>query len=112
MMRLASAPLGGLRRVVALESAVPLLAVAAVAIGTGFGVSAMYATMQLAHPLACCRWVAERVASATGPGAVAVSRRLARCDLRTCGPLITARLLSRYSAHYCYDRLLACLTSV
>ena len=51
MMRLAGAPLGGLRRVVALESAVPLLAVAAVAIGTGFGVSAMYATMQLAHPL-------------------------------------------------------------
>jgi ABC-type branched-subunit amino acid transport system ATPase component len=51
MMRLAGAPLGGLRRVIALESAVPLLAVAVVAIGTGFGVSAMYATMQLAHPL-------------------------------------------------------------
>jgi hypothetical protein len=51
MLRLAGAPLGGLRRMVALESAVPLLAVAAVAIGTGFGVSAMYATMQLAHPL-------------------------------------------------------------
>jgi hypothetical protein len=50
-MRLAGAPLGGLQRVVALESAVPLLAVAAVAIGTGFGVSAMYATTQLAHPL-------------------------------------------------------------
>jgi predicted lysophospholipase L1 biosynthesis ABC-type transport system permease subunit len=51
MMRLAGAPLGGLQRVVALESAVPLLAVAAVAIGTGFGVSAMYATIQLAHSL-------------------------------------------------------------
>ena len=51
MMRLAGAPLGGLQRVIALESAVPLLAVAAVAIGTGFGVSAMYATTQLAHPL-------------------------------------------------------------
>jgi hypothetical protein len=51
MMRLAGAPLGGLQRVIALESAVPLLAVAVVAIGTGFGVSAMYATMQLAHPL-------------------------------------------------------------
>jgi hypothetical protein len=51
MMRLADAPLGGLRRVIALESAVPLLSVAAVAIGTGFGVSAMYATMQLTHPL-------------------------------------------------------------
>ena len=51
MMRLAGAPLSGLQQVIALESAVPLLAVAAVAIGTGFGVSAMYATMQLAHPL-------------------------------------------------------------
>jgi len=51
MMRLAGARLGGLQRVVALEGAVPLLAVAAVAIGTGFGVSAMYATTQLAHPL-------------------------------------------------------------
>ena len=40
--------------------------------------------------LACCRWVAERAAAATGPGAVAVSRRLARCDLRTGGPLIPA----------------------
>jgi hypothetical protein len=39
-----------LRRVVALESAVPLLAVAAVAIGTGFGASAMFATVQLAPP--------------------------------------------------------------
>ncbi len=51
MMRLAGAPLGGLQRVVVLESAVPLLAVASIAIGTGFGVSAMYATTQLAHPL-------------------------------------------------------------
>ena len=51
MLRLTGAPLGGLRRVVALESAVPLLAVAAVAIGVGFGVSAMYVTTQVAHPL-------------------------------------------------------------
>jgi hypothetical protein len=36
-----------LRRVIARESAVPLLAVAAVAIGTGFGASAMYATMEM-----------------------------------------------------------------
>ncbi|MGH3151344.1 MAG: FtsX-like permease family protein [Streptosporangiaceae bacterium] len=50
MLRLTGARLGMLRRVVVLESAVPLLAVAAVAIGTGFGVSAMYAAteMQLA----------------------------------------------------------------
>ena len=36
---------------VALESAVPLLAVATVAIGTGFSASAMFATVQLQHPL-------------------------------------------------------------
>ncbi len=36
---------------VALESAVPLLAVAVVAIGVGFAASAMFATMQLQHPL-------------------------------------------------------------
>ena len=51
MLRLTGVPLGMLQRVVALESAVPLLAVAAVAIGAGLGVSAMYATTQLAHPL-------------------------------------------------------------
>ena len=37
LLRLTGARLAMLRRVVALESAVPLLAVAAVAIGTGFG---------------------------------------------------------------------------
>jgi hypothetical protein len=40
-----------LRRVVALESTVPLLAVAAVAIGVGFGASAMYASAQMQHSL-------------------------------------------------------------
>jgi len=50
LLRLTGARLGMLRRVVILESAVPLLAVAAVAIGIGFGASAMYAAteMQLA----------------------------------------------------------------
>jgi len=50
LLRLTGARLGMLRRVVVLESAVPLLAVAAVAIGIGFGASAMYAAteMQLA----------------------------------------------------------------
>jgi hypothetical protein len=43
LLRLAGARLSTLRRVVALEGAVPLLAVAAVAIGTGFGAAAMYA---------------------------------------------------------------------
>ena len=51
MMRLAGAPFGLLARVIALESAVPLVAVAVVAIGIGFGVSAMYAATQLGHPL-------------------------------------------------------------
>jgi hypothetical protein len=44
LLRLTGARLAMLRRVVALESAVPLLAVAAVAIGTGFGAAAMYAS--------------------------------------------------------------------
>ncbi len=47
LLRLTGARLGMLRRVIALESAVPLLAVAVVAIGTGFGASAMYATMEM-----------------------------------------------------------------
>ena len=45
LLRLTGARLSMLRRVVALESAVPLLAVAAVAIGTGFGAAAEYASV-------------------------------------------------------------------
>jgi FtsX-like permease family len=45
-LRLTGARLATLRRVVALEGAVPLLAVAAVAIGTGFGAAAMNASLQ------------------------------------------------------------------
>ncbi len=51
LLRLTGARLGMLRRVVALESAVPLLAVAVVSIGAGFGAAAMFATVQLEHPL-------------------------------------------------------------
>ena len=51
LLRLTGARLGMLRRVVALESAVPLLAVAVVSIGAGFGASAMFASVQLQHPL-------------------------------------------------------------
>jgi hypothetical protein len=51
MLRLAGARLATLRRVVALESAVPLLAVAAIAIGTGFGATAMYASLEMQHPM-------------------------------------------------------------
>jgi hypothetical protein len=51
MLRLSGARLATLRRVVALESAVPLLAVAAVAIGTGFAATAMYASLAMRHPM-------------------------------------------------------------
>jgi hypothetical protein len=47
LLRLTGARLAMLRHVITLESAVPLLAVAAVAIGTGFGASAMYATIEM-----------------------------------------------------------------
>jgi hypothetical protein len=51
LLRLTGARLATLRRVVALEGAVPLLAVAAVAIGTGFGAAAMYAFEAQNHPM-------------------------------------------------------------
>ncbi len=51
LLRLTGARLAMLRRVVALETAVPLLAVAAVSIGVGFGASAMFASLQLQHAL-------------------------------------------------------------
>ena len=51
LLRLTGARLAMLRRVVGLESAVPLLAVAAVAIGTGFGAAAMYASLEMQHPM-------------------------------------------------------------
>ena len=47
LLRLTGARLGLLRRVIVLESAVPLLAVAAVAIGIGFGAAAMYAALEM-----------------------------------------------------------------
>jgi hypothetical protein len=47
LLRLTGARLTMLRHVIVLESAVPLLAVAAVAIGAGFGASAMYAAMEM-----------------------------------------------------------------
>jgi hypothetical protein len=52
LLRLTGARLATLRRVVALESAVPLLAVAAVAIGTGFGAAAEYASVAQHHRMA------------------------------------------------------------
>ena len=51
LLRLTGARLATLRHVVALESAVPLLAAAAVAIGTGFGATAMYASLEMQHPM-------------------------------------------------------------
>ena len=50
-LRLTGARLATLRRVVALEGAVPLLAVAAVAIGTGFAGAAMFASEAQQHPM-------------------------------------------------------------
>ncbi len=51
LLRLTGARLAMLRRVVALESAVPLLAVAAVAIGTGFAAAAEYASVAQHYPM-------------------------------------------------------------
>mgnify|MGYP001162077793 CR=1 FL=1 len=51
LLRLTGARLATLRRVVALEGAVPLLAVAVVAIGTGFGAAAMNASLQQNHSI-------------------------------------------------------------
>jgi hypothetical protein len=52
LLRLAGAPLRVLRRVVALESAVPLLAVAVVSVGLGLAASAMYSASEMRYPLA------------------------------------------------------------
>jgi FtsX-like permease family protein len=51
LLRLTGARLATLRRVVALEGAVPLLAVAAVAIGTGFGAAAIFAAEAQQRPM-------------------------------------------------------------
>jgi hypothetical protein len=51
LLRLTGARLATLRRVVAQEGAVPLLAVAAVAIGAGFAGAAMFATEAQQHPM-------------------------------------------------------------
>jgi predicted lysophospholipase L1 biosynthesis ABC-type transport system permease subunit len=51
LLRLTGARLATLRRVVALEGAVPLLSVAAVAIGTGFAAAAMFASEAQQHPM-------------------------------------------------------------
>ena len=51
LLRLTGAPLGLLRRVVMLESAVPLLVVAAFSAGTGFAASALFLKSQLSYAL-------------------------------------------------------------
>jgi cell division protein FtsX len=51
LLRLAGAPLGMLRRVVALESAVPLLVLAVVSIGTGFLAAGLFLRSQLSESL-------------------------------------------------------------
>jgi hypothetical protein len=52
LLRLTGARLSMLRHVIVLESAVPLLAVAAIAIGAGFGAASMYSTAEMQRPLA------------------------------------------------------------
>jgi ABC-type multidrug transport system fused ATPase/permease subunit len=52
MLRLTGAPLRMLQRVVALESAVPLIAVAALSIAAGFGATALFLRAQLHYSLA------------------------------------------------------------
>jgi hypothetical protein len=51
LLRLTGARLATLRRVVALEGAVPLLSVAVVALGAGFAGAAMYASEAQQHPM-------------------------------------------------------------
>jgi hypothetical protein len=51
LLRLTGARLATLRRVVALEGAVPLLSAAAVAIGVGFGGAAMFASVAQQYPM-------------------------------------------------------------
>ena len=51
MLRLTGVPLGVLRRVVTLESAVPLLAAAVVATGTGFLAARLFLTAQMDYSL-------------------------------------------------------------
>ena len=52
MLRLAGTPLGLLRRVVVLESSVPLLIAAVVAIGAGFVAAHLFLTAQMDYALA------------------------------------------------------------
>ncbi|MEV7777568.1 FtsX-like permease family protein [Kitasatospora sp. NPDC088351] len=51
MLRLTGAPLRLLQRVIGLESALPLLVVAAIATGTGFGAAAMFLKSQMSYDL-------------------------------------------------------------
>ena len=80
LLRLTGARLATLRRIVALESAVPLLAVAAVAIGTGFGTAAMYTSLEMQN----ARWWRPAPPTTSSPGAgswppSASSRPPSRC---------------------------------
>ena len=75
LLRLAGVPLAALRRSMALETAVPLLSVAAVAVGMGFLAAALFLRSQLhyaLHPPGVAFWVTV----AAGLAAVARRRRL------------------------------------
>ena len=85
-LRLAGTPPSALHSAVALESAVPLLVTAVVAIGTGFATSAMFTTAQLRYSLVnpglCTTW-SPWPASPASPGIIAATMPLLR---RVTGP--------------------------
>jgi predicted lysophospholipase L1 biosynthesis ABC-type transport system permease subunit len=84
LLRLAGAPLGMLQRVVALESAVPLL-VTVISIGVGFAASAMFAAAQIGPFTApgAVYYIIIGVGIALSLGIIAATRPLLR---RITGP--------------------------
>jgi hypothetical protein len=85
LLRLAGAPLGMLQRVVALESAVPLLVTAVISIGVGFAASAMFAAAQIGPFTApgAVYYIIIGVGIALSLGIIAATRPLLR---RITGP--------------------------
>jgi hypothetical protein len=80
LLRLAGTPPGLLQRVVALESAVPLLVTAVLAIGVGFAAAAMYAAAQVGP------FTAPRAAGACGASTGSMRWRT-RCGIASvCRP--------------------------
>ena len=86
LLRLAGVPLAALRRSMALETAVPLLSVAAVAVGMGFLAAALFLRSQLdyaLHPPGAGFWVPVAAGLAAALAVVASTMPLLR---RITGP--------------------------